>query len=420
MSCCDAVCGGGGVGGGGGMFPRGCAIFVRRLSDFPDPVAGIITLAEETCYVICGFIVLGENTLALSDGTTLRGACGPDTDALLRVAGGVPMFTLASTDASVHIYDLLLSNASGPVFDFAGDGGNTVDVQRCVLNGSLSLGTILSVAILSFVKNAVSGNLGGLGVSSIALANFTENLIVSNLGPFTFLTATGLSFSYRVDNNTHIGSGTQVFLDIDVTLAAGGRGLVSNNAVQLGTTPLTGTVTPASLGWLFTGNLPYGIFNSRALAETSFSTVGVAPAPNVVVIGVIGTPVAIPGAPTPFVLSLASQRFTETAPGNGILVYTGADAVQVRVVGRASFSGGGAVRINAGLTIAHNGVAVPRSQARLSVAAVATSAQGAVTTVLVLDLDPGDTLQLMLQNNFNTNPINVFSAGLEVDAALSG
>lgn len=73
-----------------------------------------------------------------------------------------------------------------------------------------------------------------------------------------------------------------------------------------------------------------------------------------------------------------------------------------------------------GLTIAHNGVAVARTQARINAGMSATAANTAVSTVVVLDLDPGDTIQLMLQNNLNADDINVFSAGIEVDAALSG
>lgn len=249
-----------------------CSVPIRSLGDFPAPVGGVITLDSETCYVVCGFIDLEGNVLALSDGTTLIGTCGPDTDGLLRIAGATPMLTLATPDASVHVSDLQLSNATGPTFDFSGDAGNVVDVWRCVLDGNLSLGTILTIAVLNFTENRVSGNSGGLGVSSIAIANFVETLIVSNLGPFTFLTAgAGVSLAYRIENCTHLGPAAQTFLDLDVVLAVGGRGIVSNNVVQGGATPLVGTVTPASLGWFFTGNVPYGIFNSRALAETSSS-----------------------------------------------------------------------------------------------------------------------------------------------------
>jgi hypothetical protein len=106
---------------------------VNTLADFPDPVAGVITL-EAKKYLVNGEIDLGTNRIVAVSGSSLLG----DTLAIDRlVRTGSPTGALLTVPAAIGNFEVSSLNldgaAGGTVFDIQGAGTNffasTLDVE---------------------------------------------------------------------------------------------------------------------------------------------------------------------------------------------------------------------------------------------------------------------------------------------------
>lgn len=107
---------------------RGSTTPVLRKSDLPVPVNGVITLSEDTDYVIHGSVSIGTDRVVFGDGSTLSGRFARK-DKL--VYDGTDTMISSAVDTLIHNLGLTLTGA-GKGFDVA---AATCEFKRVMWNG---------------------------------------------------------------------------------------------------------------------------------------------------------------------------------------------------------------------------------------------------------------------------------------------
>jgi hypothetical protein len=93
------------------------SVDVYSVADFPAPVAGVITLAASTRYLVHGHVDIGTNVITASAGSGLEGVAG----AQLINTNTVPLVTCGSFAFTCN--NIALLNLGGPCIVWSGDGG---------------------------------------------------------------------------------------------------------------------------------------------------------------------------------------------------------------------------------------------------------------------------------------------------------
>jgi len=193
-------------------------VTINSLGDFPDPVAGIISLNQNTQYLIGDDIDMGANTLNLADGTAVSGIESIAVN--LTYTGTGDMFT--GTDVTMRINGLSIICATGRFLNWNDSLGKVLRINDCTIvcdrlalitgNGSSVRFTAASTSTIttsgfSFVgsfriflyetslANVLAGDLIDLGVAvfdGINVQTITANLASGT----TFLS--GLSSSGNI------------------------------------------------------------------------------------------------------------------------------------------------------------------------------------------------------------------------------
>lgn len=323
-------------------------VLVNQLSDFPDPVAEVITLADSIQYLLGSDINLGNNRLALGAGTVISGI--ESLVVTLTYTGTGDMFT--GVDSRNRISNLTISCVNGRF-----------------INWSDTTGTILRLVDLSVSCDRV-GLFNGTG-SVIRFTNFSPATITTDGLEFT---GDWLSVLYEVSlSNIAAGIlfnlGTATFNSIILntvtsTISAGATflsGLVDSGNINTGGTGIVNTALTDGAGtvlnnisvddalWEFAHNDDIPDTRTDGLLSLQGNAVATT-------IAVAGTPVLIAGA---FVVERSSQMTGTTA---GRLTYNGGKGAVLPITGSFTVEpvSGGAVDI--GIEVSVDGVVVPNSK----------------------------------------------------------
>ena len=102
-------------------------VIVNVLSDFPAPVSSVITLADDTQYLIGNDVSLGLNELAMGDNCSVSGI--ESVVVTLTYTGTADMFTI--TNKRVRISNLTISCAAGRVINFSDNTDTLFRMNDC-------------------------------------------------------------------------------------------------------------------------------------------------------------------------------------------------------------------------------------------------------------------------------------------------
>jgi len=111
------------------------SIVISTLTDLPDPVLTVITLADNTLYLIDGDINLGVNTLVLGTNTVLMGQ-GEGVSSITSSASG----NLLTATTSFAIYDIEIVAPSATIFNCTGSASETAVVEHVTITSASDLG----------------------------------------------------------------------------------------------------------------------------------------------------------------------------------------------------------------------------------------------------------------------------------------
>lgn len=280
----------------------GNTIVVTALADFPPPSADVITLADNTNYLIVGEVDLGANRIVCG---TRCGISGTNrvNDRLITSHVGA-MFT-ASSNVSVVFNEIGLRCASGTLLDVTSTGIAFLNcsVGPCANGGNIALSgafgftyrttntaSAFTVGGFTFTgsttgncrifDSTASGNVGtlfDLGTAVFAVIDIGRNIVSTDVGN-TFLDGTTGSANVTeygsLSNNTFFGAGTVVatIVETDTDWRFTNNAGVTNTPVSASATwgAIVGTVTDQTDLALDTINPPTASVSFADQQATSF------------------------------------------------------------------------------------------------------------------------------------------------------
>ena len=299
---------------------------INFITDFPAPVAGVITLLPDTRYVIASSIsspdrfVLGNNTQVTSFSTL---------SPVFEYTGTGSM--LSGVDATVLIQDIRLNAPSGEVFNFkdvAVPNTNIAFIKDCIVNNCAKLGTFDSMVSLVITDvpcfNATQGyTLAGSGwrvwrVQDVGIISTNAAMVGFDLG-----TASTNAALFDAQLFTFV-AGAVAFNGAanSANITSGNLGRIKGINLTNDGTPITGLTTD-DVRWVFSDNDELKDTKQEAFITMSGNTTETA-------ISGIGTKVLVAGT---WVEQEISQ-FTSTAAGR--LTYMGERAVNDPIIISAS------------------------------------------------------------------------------------
>lgn len=367
-------------------------VIVNDLSDFPDPVSGVITLADNKAYLISNDIatsnrfVLGQNTVIFSN--------DPFTVTLTYTGSG-SMFTFVNGGQSIKQIGLACPN--GSLFDSSGVTSGTLLLRYLLISNVKNLGTLKHSFTGIYDVNIVLHTGQGFVYLGATNARFrTQNVILQQTtnASATMLNLNGATFSYfELASwqmlNTAAG---QTFLSGLVdgdNLTAGNIGFV-NRAVINGQMQPLANIQPSDSNWDFT--------DCNKIEDTMPRAQIYLTAPATTTITNIGAPVVTAGT---FASNIASQFDTNV---NGRATYRGIRRNFTRVDITASVEPISGSNKNIGLVFFLNGVEVPETEVDVN---VSSSDPKVISVDWGFELDTGDFIEVFVVNNTDTVNIRV-------------
>jgi len=272
-------------------------VVINKLSDFPIPVAGVITLEDGKDYRISGSVNIGTNRIVFGNNCGITGD-NPQNDILV-YEGTDAMFT--ANDANLVLLRLGVSCDSGTLFD-ATDIDYTIDplvdgfqgrnkrfyVFNCNLIGGVAgngsnLGAIEGYGTVNFNANFVRGWDSGLEVSNgLSFEGLNNKVVLWNGQGTTMLTLRDNNWSGQTGGvGSYIPTGINALnfngnilhprtvdyaLNIETGATAKEANISGNIFIATGITT-GGIFNPASLGY---NDLPtYNIQGNQGIADNT-------------------------------------------------------------------------------------------------------------------------------------------------------
>jgi hypothetical protein len=366
-------------------------IYINDKSNFPEPSSGVITLANDTTYIITTDIDLTGDRLVASGICNLFGLSSETSSITSTGLGtGVPLITSE--------YTIVVEKITFKDVDFCFDiNGNsrTVALDWKAVNFS----NIPNVWIINTCDNFIFDTgafLGAQGakftgtIGTVALNNslFSGTGSVGNIIEFD----SGLTITRRFrtiySSIISFGSTTAINLNASATIPNSGVILDTCN-INGGGTYLTG-IDYTSNKALFVNNV--GIVNSREVSNYYMN--GNATSTTVLA---IGTAYKIAGTTTS---SAITSKFTNT---NNRSTYTGSISRIFKVIAVLSVESGNNNVI--GIYIAKNGVVLPDSEIYITTNA-GGRAEGATVQALTV-LEENDYIEIFVENDTSITDITV-------------
>lgn len=361
-------------------------VIVYSIDDFPVPVAGVITLLDDTEYQLQNDISTA-NRFIFGDGTVLSGSDGALIT--LEYTGTGAMLTAADKD--IKITDLILTCSSGTLFNVTSSTG--LHIFRHY-NGSVNCQDVglLDNLFICYFFNLIF-NISGDGFTftnntTVFLMDTISINIPSGTGNgFTLGTATFSSFTldkvlFNISTSGYEISGLAGSGNIN----AGGLGVI-NNTKSFGTSTFSDNISPYDDRW--EAQLNSNIINSfdLMLATHGGATIVIATAATPVIVGATWT-------------TEDAHRFTGTAGGRWTYVGKG-----THVSVTASISADIATATdNVSFFLYLNGGQIANSQVTRSFSA---GSIGNVVMIWDVELATNDYLELWVQNDDTNVNVNI-------------
>lgn len=366
-------------------------VLVKALSDFPAPIAGIITLTPGVLYEINGTIVLPDKINL--NGCTIQGD-DASNDKLI-YTGTQELFTGTKTG---NISFLTLNSSSGKIFNIDGGGVNqNLIVQNCFFLGCDSVGTVKGIGGTVFFSTvAYFYNTNGITFQN------DNNVVLNNT-------------LWDITNSNVYEKFIGVFNVIQIL---GGDRLVSstNTATAEHISGITSLVAGSIKVVMFVGSGTYidGAFSNFWEVESSgvntekddvaagnlyMST------PATTVISSTGVPVKIAGTTS------GANLFRVSTTTDNRLTYTGAKSRSFQVICSLTSTQPSSNKYFS-FYIAKNGVILTESRQEVKI--VNSTDQVSVTLSCTVSLSPNDYIEVWVENETASTDLTVQTMNLSM------
>ena len=371
---------------------------ISGISDFPNAIAGVITLEDNINYVIVQPISTANRfVLGANNSITANNPVSP----LFEYTGTGTFFTGVNVNLSIN--EIFLSCPSGKVFD----------LSTTIGTGNFFLARL--VIVLSCAKYATFTNMRTVDINDSSALSCDDGITLAGVTNWSIFSLNKFSMNSTSATFKGVDLGAAVFRTLECTdlilnapagaigilgLASGANittgfvATVTNGSFFGGLTPLQ-TITVSDIRWDFKGNS--GI-SDTLIDALVYVTANV----TETVITTINTPVK---ATAVFTVDLLS-RFT--SDGAGRLTYIGERSFRAPIdLSTTITAASGGVDKQVSLYIAINGsvVAATKKQATVSGTKAAS-----VTSIWQATLNTGDYIEAFVENNTDTTNIIVGQA----------
>jgi len=373
-------------------------VIVSTIDDFPTAIAGVITLDDDINYILVQPITTPNRfVLGANNSITSNNPFSP----LFTYTGTGTLFT--GVDVNLTMHDILISCASGQVFDMAGTTtGPFLVLTLVIVVACDKYGTFDDMGAVDITNSSAVPTSQGITVTG------STNWEIFSLDKFSFVNASATFIAVDLGTSVHK---TLKFVDFIVTGVAGGivlsgaassanlgagrLAMVLNSEFLGGMTVLSG-ISLDDIRWDFSTNAGLADSFSDALVSVNNNA-------TATVISIVNTPVKAAGTFTTEIVS----RFTHD--GTGRITYIGERNLRVPVTISCTLlqTGGGTDNLTAYLAM--NGSVITNSGITLS----AESGDGVNATVVwQTEFAQNDFVELFVENNSDTSNITVTDAVL--------
>lgn len=369
-------------------------VVINQLSDFPTPVAGVITLADDTHYAVRNDITTSDR-FVLGDNTIVDGSDNIVIN--LAYTGAGVMFT--SVDKNWTLKNITVTCSSGTFIDFDGTGVEIFQfINARVIAGTL--GTIDDFAGIHIDDTQFTVTTDGFlfgGINGVFLAE--ANLGTIDAGTFYDLgTATFSGFS--VTDAFMTLNGSSVFVDgaaSSANITSGNLGSVHNSRF-FGTGTTLQTIDNSDVRWEFAVNNGIPDTDKDCLMSQTANAVAT-------VIAVATTPVKLAGT------WVEEEAFFFSTDATGKMTYIGEKEIELDIT--MSFSAAPVSGSNKSINfyVALNGTHIANSRAFNN---ISTGDPSRTTVIWRLHLQPNDFIEAFVANDTDTVNVLVTDAVLRV------
>ena len=377
-------------------------VLINQLSDFPDPVSGVITLLPDLNYLLANDIPLGVNRIVLTSRTSLQGT--GVLNITLSYSGTGDMISWANVD--VQLSNLRLSCPNGRVW--AGVNATEVvrmqslSIEACDRIGSFT-STISTSIRITFVA-CLGATTGGITFAGqFAAFSHQSGLMRNTAGSLYDLgTATFLFYdSMQVVATIGAGATGITGLPNSGNIAPGGKGHIAS-CNFLGATPLDG-LSIDNDNWYFTNNNGIADSNTSALltmqdntTETVISASSTDGSNAVIIAGAWDVQV--------------QSKLAGTTGGRVTYSQSTGAKLAASVTLEVSPASGGTINLSAYTTV--NGVVNAASKQTVE---ASPSNSGHINLLTLASVVDGDYLEIFVENNDSSVNINVSTAVIRVN-----
>lgn len=392
--------------------PSSTKVIVRGDDQLPPVSGGFSTLEPNTQYEFENGATITKNLRVDSIGVRISGR-GVFPDNVI-FAGTGDFLTI--DNFSVQIDNIrILSGAGNQFINALGNGvETTLTMQTVQLSGGAKIGTLDGVTptVRDFI--AIGHEDGFTFLNSIRGLTFNNAFMFSTVGtPVAFDFGTALFNEIKMNEVSVFGVGTSL------SSSAGGANI--NPDIEAYVSECT-FATPTILSgftdgfqtnqWEFFRNSPISTTQDTEYNADSYLNLTTTPLP--ITNSSQGTFYAV-GNAVGFGSweSTLLSHFTQDA--NGVLTYTGARPIRVKVDAKASIGAGGffgdTIASRIAINFVDNTDTLPQSQAISDSGAAAS-----MTMFALVELQPNDTIQAVFANNSSgANSINLFSYSMTIE-----
>ena len=383
-----------------GVLPATKVVSVNELSDFPTAVAGVITLEDDTVYVISNTITTADR-FVMGLRTTITGwsFLGP----LLEYTGTGTMFTAVDNDCV--FLNLRLNAPLGKVWDITRTTGFTgilidnVAVIFCDTVGDFNAMLAVNVNSLVVISATSDGILFTGTGQTISLVDFS---VLSSSATFTAVDL-GTSISDNVtiaQLSVNAPSGAVGINGAagDANISATGLGTVTGSEFRGDVTPITGLVVDDDILWSFLVN--------QGIKDTLKDSLSVNTAGTVVTISSVGVPVKVGGT---WVDDNSSQF---TVDGTGRVTYNGIEDLHAPVDISVTADPVSGSNKDFAICLAINGTVIVSSKIP---GRASTSDLISLSVPWQHEFSNGDYAEVFIQNDTDATNFNVSHAILRIN-----
>lgn len=364
-------------------------VFITVEADFPAPVAGVITLAADTTYILL-------NSVSTANRIVLSARCGIsawDFGVATLTYTGTGTFLTGTTIDSFYLHEIAIFSTGVGATLFAFTGVPSKFPAFCIFE-TISLLNFANIGTITGCSLRM-GNTGfidfgtGLNITGSLVAQIIGGLYDNTVAATTpFITFSGTHALIQVKDCNFNTLASEEVLDIDAAIILT-EGVITGNVFR-----------NSSSSWFAAGSLDEEDvrfeYAQNGDAPESDEAAGMCISASAgTVIGVPGTFVKMAGTYNADIL----RRFTHSA---GTLTYTGRKTRTFEVAVALSFTSSSNNRI-VDLRIAKNGTSQANSNQRRKIGT--GTDVGHMGTVFELSLDTGDTIEMQWSTAISTTTL---------------